>query len=311
MNNNYKYVGRPLTPKIAAELIKELFSGQTIRRQEIVDPVVQTHEERGGLPSRSQKVPNTILAALQNLQRNDLATCIARRRWRICPGSNYLYFGKPLTSKIAQELIIEKYSGQTIRKQEIVNPVVQTHEERGGLPSRSQKVPNTILAALQNLQRNDLATCIAGMDWQINPSPDHPEIEPPDILDEAEIIEPDAPSEIGSGEGAIYLYYFPAYRRLAELQGECVWECKIGRTEHDPARRVGSQATAMPEYPQSALIIRTDAPPDMERTIHAILTLRGRHKEDAPGTEWFITCPSEVEAIHAFIVSEPGTQNST
>ncbi len=125
------------------------------------------------------------------------------------------------------------------------------------------------------------------------------------------IIGPDVPSEkiIGSGKGAVYLYYLPAYRTLAESRGESVWECKVGRTDNGPVFRVRSQATtAIPENPEISLIIRTDAPREIETAIHAILAARGKRKETAPGTEWFITHPSEVEEIHAFI--QGGTSNT-
>ena len=36
----------------------------------------------------------------------------------------------------------------------------------------------------------------------------------------------------------------------------------------------------------------------METTIQNILKLQGKQKQDAPGTEWFITSPSEVEQVY-------------
>ena len=220
--------------------------------------------------------------------------------------NDYEYVGVPLTPSIAQKLIKEQFSGQTVKKQKIVETVVPIHEERGGLPSKAKNVKQTILSALQALQEKGLAACIPGWRWQINLSSDHPEIEQPDIPNEEEIGEPDVPSErsIGSGEGSVYLYYFPLYREVAESKGESVWPCKVGRTDNDPVLRVKSQtATAIPEEPEIALIIQTDAPSDMEKAIHAILAVRGRHKEEAQGREWFMTSPREVEEIHAFIVS--------
>jgi hypothetical protein len=225
-------------------------------------------------------------------------------RKQIKVNNDYEYVGVPLTPSIAQELIKEAFSGKTATRREIVEIVVQIHDERGGLPSEAKSVKQTILSALQVLQAKGLAACISGWRWQINPSSDHPEIEQPDIPDEEEIIEPDAPSEIGSGDGKVYLYYFPLYREMAESKGESVWPCKIGRTEGDPVLRVRSQAaTAIPEEPEIALTIRTDVPPDMEKAIHAILAISGRHIEKAQGREWFRTCPREVEAIHAFIMA--------
>ena len=53
MNNPYRYVGLPLIPRMAQELILELFTGQTAHRQEIIRVVDGAHRERGGQPARS------------------------------------------------------------------------------------------------------------------------------------------------------------------------------------------------------------------------------------------------------------------
>ena len=36
----------------------------------------------------------------------------------------------------------------------------------------------------------------------------------------------------------------------------------------------------------------------MENTIQNILKLQGKHMQDSPGNEWFITSPSEVERVY-------------
>ena len=59
MNDQYQYVGKPLTPSIAWELIQELFAGQEVRKQEIVRDVDETHRERGGHPAVSIYPPVT------------------------------------------------------------------------------------------------------------------------------------------------------------------------------------------------------------------------------------------------------------
>ncbi len=59
MSSPYKYVGLPLTPLMAQELILELFTGQTIHKQEMTDIIETTHLERGGNPPRSKQNPIT------------------------------------------------------------------------------------------------------------------------------------------------------------------------------------------------------------------------------------------------------------
>lgn len=122
-------------------------------------------------------------------------------------------------------------------------------------------------------------------DDSVDPEPNNLDLEPEKI--------------IGFGKQSVYLYYYPIYRRLAELEGEKVWACKIGRAKNEPIIRISSQTrTALPESPKIGLIIKTDEFVLMEATIQGILKLQGKHKQDAPGTEWFITSPSEVEQIY-------------
>ena len=115
---------------------------------------------------------------------------------------------------------------------------------------------------------------------------------------------PDSKPEriIGPGKGSVYLYYYPQYQESAESKGEKIWACKIGRTIHGEAdTRITPQATGLPESPKIGLHIKTDNYVKIEGIIHDILKVRGKHIEEAPGREWFLTSPSEVEEIYNFI----------
>lgn len=208
--------------------------------------------------------------------------------------NQYEYFKKPLTPKIAQYLIIELFTGQTVQKQEMMRIVVETHLKRGGLESRA-RFNNPVTLALYNMKREGHADNPNPGDghWFIPSSPQD------DESVDSEETTLGSERTIGSGKGAVYLYYFPAYKRLAELESETVWSCKIGKARYDAINRIRSQTrTALPEYPEVGLIIKTDELSLMERTIQNILRLQGKHKPDAPGTEWFLTSPSEVEQIY-------------
>ena len=205
----------------------------------------------------------------------------------------YEYVEKPLTPGIAKKLIQELFAGQTVQKQKIISDVEKTHQERGGLPSRAQ-FNNPVTLALYNMRREGQAS---------NPGPGNNWLIPSSTQDDDSVdSEPDnlEPEKIiGSGKQSVYLYYYPTYQDLAELEGEEVWACKIGRARNDPLIRISSQTrTALPEYPKIGLIIKTDEFVLMETTIQNILKLQGKHKQDAPGREWFITSPSEVEQIY-------------
>lgn len=80
-NRTYKYADYPLTPLMAVELIIELFSGQTVEKQELSDLVVLTHLERGGRPVRSKQDPTT--RALTLLKQSGQAENPIRGVWTI------------------------------------------------------------------------------------------------------------------------------------------------------------------------------------------------------------------------------------
>lgn len=100
--------------------------------------------------------------------------------------------------------------------------------------------------------------------------------------------------EIADASGvkpAVYWYTFPAYRR-----SDGPFPIKIGRGVN-PEARISQQVTSMPEKPE---VLGTCEHPDvtsLERALHAILTLRGKRKHDAPGMEWFLTTPQEISQL--------------
>ena len=105
--------------------------------------------------------------------------------------------------------------------------------------------------------------------------------------------------KLGTGGEAVYLYYFPTYRRIAELLDQPYWPCKIGKAKDDPVHRVSQQiGDQHPEKARIALILWTQDCQTLEDDIHNVLKRDGRQIEDAIGTEWFLTHPSEVSAIY-------------
>ena len=111
------------------------------------------------------------------------------------------------------------------------------------------------------------------------------------------IIRPD--KEVGAGSECVYLYFNPNDRRLAELEGRDVWECKIGRTgSRDAIQRILGQGirTALSRLPTVGLVLRAEDSAALESALHSSLRLVGAEVPDSPGNEWFITSPARVEA---------------
>jgi hypothetical protein len=214
------------------------------------------------------------------------------------PNARYEFQGVPLTSTIAQSLIRQLFAGKLVERQVLMDEVIREHVNRGGVRAAAQNVSNVFKLALGVLRDAGEAT---------NPSHGYWRIEAADSTDEShgvvaavhgpepEPVQPAADFEMGTGAGAVYLYYLPLYRMRAEERGEPAWPCKIGRTSGDPLSRVFTQAsTALPEKPHVALVLRTADPVIWETALHSVLALRGRRIDASPGAEWFLTCPAEI-----------------
>ena len=106
---------------------------------------------------------------------------------------------------------------------------------------------------------------------------------------------------LGEGEDWVYLYYFDKEKAKAQDQGKEVWPCNIGFTKRQPEKRIQEQMAEDSDIPIIALLLRTDKPKLLEKTIHGILKLRDSHLKQAQGNEWFLANPDEIVSIYRFI----------
>ena len=203
----------------------------------------------------------------------------------------YKYVDESLTGGIAKELIVELFKGKTVSKQEIVVKVDEVHLERGG--KKATTLYHPVTGSLTALKRKTLADNPIRGTWHIFHE---------SVSDESVSIEEDGVKQIGSGRGSVYLYYYPTYKKYAELKGEETWVCKIGSSQYpDPVHRIRDQMkTGMPESPEIPLVIRVNQHKKMETAIQKSLP----PAPDAPGKEWFLTNPSQVEEIYNRLIQD-------
>ena len=199
-----------------------------------------------------------------------------------------VYSGESLTTKMARELIVELFKGQTVPKQHIIRSVDEEHLKRGGKTAGT--VVHPVTNALNALKSKDLA------------HNDNPGIGVWHIIDKDKPTEEDGVKRIGTGNSSVYLYYYPTYKQFAELREKETWPCKIGRSDYpNPIHRIYEQVgTGMPEKPKIAIVIQTNLPIELEKAIHKLLD----RVPDAPGTEWFWTNPSKVEDVYNIIIKD-------
>ena len=204
------------------------------------------------------------------------------------------YTGKKLRPKIFAEILVELFDGKQFERQVAIDAVKDFFAERGGVLDSRDYVA-VFKKASQRLKDHGMRNLDYGI-WAISYDDKSVEIvTAPQTVQESYVAE----KEVGEGPSAVYVYYYDVYRKLAEAQNANIWECKIGRTERDPIQRVFNQAgTCYPERPRLALIIRCEDSAKLEAAVHGILRYKSRWLEDAPGNEWFLTSPEEIERIY-------------
>jgi hypothetical protein len=166
-------------------------------------------------------------------------------------GPAALPFVRPVVRQIIEGLFREQSQWKSA---DLVDRVVQSHRGRGG--SAVSNPSFTIGRVLRDLKDEGLVIAPGHGWWRwTGSSPDGPvsEERAPETrasVDEAindfePIIRPD--KEVGAGPECVYLYFNPNDRRLAELEGRDVWECKIGRTSsRDAIQRILVRALEHP-----------------------------------------------------------------
>lgn len=102
----------------------------------------------------------------------------------------------------------------------------------------------------------------------------------------------------GDFEGYIYAFSFPSIIK------DGVHPIKVGKTAGDVESRIAEQCKGSAIFEPPKLLgkwpVKRVAPTEL--AIHNVLKARGKHKEDAPGREWFNTTLAEVKAIIEFVV---------
>ena len=210
--------------------------------------------------------------------------CLQALEGQFTNNKSYPHKDKPLTQSIAMEIISKAQTlGSSITV--IAKHVCETHEKKGGLPA-GKDLAEIVKQALQKLSHSGKANRVSSNTWRL-PYP-YQQI-------------------FGSGKHWVYLYYFDADKKKAKSdsmspyddeEDHLFWPCKVGKTDKDPENRVKAQTSGVLVPPHIGPLFRTDKHSALEKAIHGILTVRGRHLKK----EWFLTNPKEVINIYDFII---------
>ena len=217
-----------------------------------------------------------------------------------------LPFSRPIVRRIIEELFQVRHMWKSA---DLSRKVVEIHKQRGGL---LQTAPGpTLNCALQDLKTDGFASNPGHGYWKWNDNTSATPIEEIGKDAESILLEPNVDiqdssesairidREIGTGPESVYLYFNPNDRRLAELEGRDVWECKIGRTSGaDAVLRIMHQGTrtALSRLPSIGLVVHTEDSMTLEKALHASLRMVEAEVPDSPGIEWFVTSSEKIEA---------------
>ena len=143
---------------------------------------------------------------------------------------DYKYLGVPLTSAVADFVIVSQLGGKQLKRSQIVNFVERYHADHGGLPCQAADIARTVKKALDTIKAKGGAQNPSVGWWRISPSIDgegetqgesNEDALCEDITDVTEQLTP--LSEHGDGDECIYLYYYPAYKAAALASGSTKW----------------------------------------------------------------------------------------
>ena len=217
--------------------------------------------------------------------------------------SNYEWKNAVLLPSIGAALALELFDGQTLKRKQIHDQILEHHLANGGKPPNQGEVPlvKGIIGQLKlsgSIEQLYYGTyLIGGIEGVEDEEADFEtlEVEPVYTIERT----------LGEGSETVYAYYYPSYRELAELRNEPGWPIKIGRTSSDLESRITSQVatTGVPEVPTIALVFHTDHSRWLEQYLHGALGLRRKHLVEAGGQEWFLTSPNEIKELYDFAIA--------
>ncbi len=106
LGDDYRYKGIRPSPSIVADLTKQLFAGQLVERQTIIEEVRNFHVRCGGSPPEVSDFSNTVKKALSNMQKVGEAENPSSGYWKILPKNTEV-----IPNEAANELTDEESEG--------------------------------------------------------------------------------------------------------------------------------------------------------------------------------------------------------
>ena len=206
--------------------------------------------------------------------------------------------GLPLTPALIRGYLLDMMEPEEVYgRNELREAVAQWHLDLGGVPATGDST-SQIKKALADMKKAGLVENPIIGKYRLVENSDIPAEK-----DLEEIAQDEAEVSTGEGSQAVYGWYLPAYRELADLKGESRFAMKIGKTEQDVMKRATTHAGTAPEQPIIGFLLKDDDAAFWEGQLHSWLTRNGYHRKEAIGDEWFDTNPEELRCIYEQIAA--------
>lgn len=205
---------------------------------------------------------------------------------------------------IFRELLVEQFDGKIFSRQSAIRIIADYHLQNGGIIEDERDLVGVFKRATQVMQKQNMGLVNKGYGtWELHYKKQEQQI----VKESYEMVEKNYNVDeiIGSGDRAVYVYYFDSYAEKNALKGNSTWECKIGRNDNNPIQRIlGQVGTCFPELPHIALIIKCDDSVTLEAALHSVLKVQGKWISKAPGNEWFMTNPKEIKELYYRVIKK-------
>jgi hypothetical protein len=235
---------------------------------------------------------------------------------------NDSYKGLPLQFSITRPILIKLFDSQDLwRNDDLVRAVVKEHEDAGGVVGRMEpsEIVRKMLYSLREegriespvrgvwVKKQPLGSKLNTIDLDKIPDENStPTSQADEEMEEIEVLSAKKSPTIGVGTEAVYLYFNPSEKELADIKHQTVWECKIGMTTVLPVEaRIFSQGvkTAFSKAPTIGLVMLTNNAYRLEKALHHALHMVGAEAPESLGSEWFLTNPEKIQAWYETFIA--------
>ena len=213
----------------------------------------------------------------------------------------YLYANLELTPNVFAHVALHLCHNTQRSRGKVVKGVLSYHRANGGLVNKNEYF-STFKAASKILRKKGLLKHLGQGQWLFESLVDETSERLDHFIAREEDSQIPIDETLGTGGETVYVYYYDAYRELAENKGQPHWPCKVGMTSQQSISRIFSQSgTAYPEKPHIAIEFKCQKGKVLENVFHSILSAKERKVESAPGNEWYYTTPEELKEMYEFL----------